>query len=242
MPAYELSIIIPTFNEKEIIRDSIARIFANLSKFGIKNVEVIIVDDSRDGTEKILKSIARSHKDLRFFHRSKSKGVGSAIREGISKASGKYGIIFMSDAPDDIKYVPKILEKLRRGYHFVHTSRFMRNSKIEGYPFIKTLANRLANYSVRLAFLRFDLKDFTSLFKGFKISKVKEIKLEANEFDIGLEIALKAIRKGYKIIEVPVDWKEREAGKSKLRLSKQGPQYAKRILKLFFGYWSRQSF
>ncbi|MBI4451973.1 glycosyltransferase [Candidatus Woesearchaeota archaeon] len=237
MPKRELSIIIPTYNEKEIIADSITRIFRNFDRYKIKDVEVVIVDDSRDGTEKILKKLSKSYKNLRFIHRQKSRGVGSAIREGISRASGKYGIIFMSDAPDDIRYVPSILEKIRDGCDFVHTSRFMKGSKIEGYPFIKTLANRLANYSVRFAFLRLDLKDFTSLFKGFRIDKIKELGLEANEFDIGLEIALKAIRKNYKIAEVPVNWKEREAGKSKLRLSKQAPAYAKRIVKIFFTYW-----
>ena len=233
----ELSIIIPTYNEKEIIKDSVGRIFSNLKKYNVDGAEVVIVDDSRDGTEKILNSLSKIHKNLKIIHRQHSRGVGSAIREGIENSSGKFGIVFMSDAPDDIKYVPPILKKLNEGFDFVHTSRFMKGSKIEGYPFIKTFANRLANYSVRLAFMRFDLKDFTSLFKGFKTSKIKELDLEADEFDVGLEMALKAIRKNYKIIEVPVNWKEREAGKSKLVLSKQAPQYAKRILKLFFMYW-----
>ena len=237
MPKRELSIIIPTYNEKEIIEDSINRIFSNLKKYSVNDAEVVVVDDSRDGTERILEKLSKSNKDLKIIHRQKSTGVGSAIREGINHSSGGYGIVFMSDAPDDIRYIPAMLDRLRAGCDFVHTSRFMKGSKIEGYPFIKTLANRVANYSVRLAFLRFDLKDFTSLFKGFRIDRAKELRLEANEFDIGLEIALKAIRKGYKIVEVPVNWKEREAGKSKLKLSKQGPQYAKRILKLFFTYW-----
>ncbi len=233
----ELSIIIPTYNEKDIIEDSINRIFSNLGKYNLKDVEVVVVDDSKDGTEKILKNLSKKYNNLKIINRQKSKGVGSAIRDGIIKSSGKFGIIFMSDAPDDIKYIPSMLDKLKQGNDFVHTSRFMKGSRIEGYPFIKTLANRLANYSVRFAFLRFDLKDFTSLFKGFSIDKIKNLNLEANEFDIGLEIALKSIRKGYKIVEVPVNWKEREAGKSKLKLSKQAPQYAKRILKLFFTYW-----
>ena len=234
---YELSLIIPTYNEKEIINDSITRIFHNLEKFNINNVEVVVVDDSKDGTEKILARLSRIHKNLKLIHRHSSRGVGSAIREGINKSSGKFGIIFMSDAPDDIRYIPSILENLNEGYDFVHTSRFMKGSKIEGYPFIKTLANKLANYSVRLVFMRFNLKDFTSLFKGFRMDKINKLNLEADEFDIGLEMALKAIRKNYKIVEVPVNWKEREAGKSKLKLSKQAPQYGKRILKLFFLYW-----
>ena len=232
----ELSIIIPTFNEKELIDYSINRIFSNLDNLKI-DAEVVVVDDSRDGTEKILKKLSKKYNRLKFIHRENSKGVGSTIRKGIKEASGKYGVVFMSDAPDDIKYIPSILKKLHSGYDFVHTSRFMKGSKIIGYPFIKTLANRVANYTVRLAFLRFDLKDFTSLFKGFRIDKVKELDLKADEFDIGLEIALKAIRKGYRIVEVPVNWKEREAGKSKLRLSKQGPQYLKTISKIFFLYW-----
>jgi len=234
---YELSIIIPTYNEKELIKDSITRIFANLKKLNVRNFEIIVVDDSKDGTENILSNLSKFYTNFKIIHRQNSRGVGSAIIEGINKASGEFGIIFMSDAPDDIKYIPIILKKLRSGCDFVHTSRFMKDSKIEGYPFIKTLANRLANYSVRAAFLRFDLKDFTSLFKGFKVDKARDLHLEADEFDIGLEMALKAIRKNYRIIEVSVNWKEREAGKSKLRLSKQAPQYAKRILKLFFTYW-----
>ncbi len=233
---YELSIIIPTYNEREIIQDSINRIFVNLKRAKVDDSEIVVVDDSRDGTEKILNNLSKIHENLKIIHRTKSKGVGSAIREGIKKASGKFGIVFMSDAPDDIKYIPSILKKLNEGYDFVNTSRFMKGSKIEGYPFIKTFANRLANYSVRIAFMRLDLKDFTSLFKGFRLAKIKELNLEANEFDIGLETVLKAIRKNYRIIEVPVNWKEREAGKSKLVLSKQAPQYAKRILKLFFLY------
>lgn len=233
---FELSLVIPTYNEKEHIRETILRMLENLGKAGIE-AELVVVDDSRDGTELILNGLAKSHRSIKVIQRVNERGVGSAIREGIGSASGKYVIVFMADAPDDIKYVPSILEKLRAGYQLVHTSRFMKGSVIVGYPLMKTIGNRLVNFGVRVMFLRPGLKDFTSLFKGFDREAILKLGLEANEFDVGIEIALKSIRKGYKIVEVPVSWYERVAGSSKLKLSKQGPMFVKRILKIWFTYW-----
>lgn len=232
----ELSLVVPTYNEKELITHSITGMFDNLKISGL-DAEIVVVDDSKDGTEQILQQLAKEYKRLNVIHRENKRGVGSAIRLGIESASGKYAVVFMSDAPDDIKYVPSILTKLRDGYDLVHTSRFMKGSEVVGYPFIKTIANRLFNAVVRTAFLRLDLKDFTSLFKGFSKEAAMKLNLEANEFDVGLEIALKSIRKGYKITEVPVSWYERQAGSSKLKLSKQAPQFIKRILKIWCFYW-----
>jgi dolichol-phosphate mannosyltransferase len=232
----ELSLVIPTYNEKDSIKDVMERIFSNLKRYRVE-AEVLVVDDSKDGTDRILAGLARSNKNLKVIHRENKRGVGSAIRLGLEKASGKYAVVFMSDAPDDIKYIPPILEKLRQGYALVQTSRFMKGSEIIGYPFIKTVANRIANLFVRIAFLRFDLKDFTSLFKGVNRKLVGRLGLEADQFDVGLEISMKSIRKGYRITEVPVSWKEREVGKSKLSLRKQAPHFIKRVLKVWLFYW-----
>ena len=236
MQQQELSLIIPTYNEKEIISKALQEIFTNLKHHNI-DAEVLIVDDSRDGTEKILAEISKKYKKLKVIHREGKSGVGSAIRAGIENVSGKDAIVFMSDSPDDIKYLPSIVEKLRKGYALVHTSRFMKESKITGYPFVKTVANRLANFFVRVAFLRFDLKDFTSLFKGFDRQAIIKLNLEANEFDVGVEIAMKSIKKGLRVTEVPVSWMERKAGKSKLLLKKQAGHFIKRVLKVLFLYW-----
>lgn len=232
----ELSLVIPTYNEKEHIRETILRMLENLGKAGIE-AELVVVDDSRDGTELILGELAKSHRSIKVIHRVNERGVGSAIRKGIGSASGKYVIVFMADAPDDVRYVPSILEKLHAGCQLVHTSRFMKGSVIVGYPLMKTIGNRLVNFGVRIMFLRPGLKDFTSLFKGFDREAILKLGLEANEFDVGIEIALKSIRRGYKIVEVPVSWYERIAGSSKLKLSRQGPVFIRRILKIWFTYW-----
>ena len=234
--AFELSLVIPTYNEKELIRETVLRMIENLKSVNVP-AELVLVDDSRDGTDQILHEIAKDHSQVVVIHRENARGVGSAIRLGIEKATGKYVVVFMCDAPGDIKYIPAILEKLRAGCEVVGTSRFTKGAKIVGYPLVKKVGNRLVNLGVRLMFLKFSVKDYTSLFKAFNREAIMKLNLEANEFDVGIEIALKSIRKGYRISEVPVDWYERTAGKSKLRLSKQGPVFIRRILKIWLTYW-----
>jgi dolichol-phosphate mannosyltransferase len=142
----------------------------------------------------------------------------------------------MADAPYDTKYFPVILKKLREGYDIVQTSRFFKSSKIVGYPFKKKVCNWLCNNFIKIAFCEFRLKDFSSLFKGFNKKRIELLNLTANEFDLGLEIVLKAMRNKYSIVEVPVDWKERELGESKLKLSKYAKHYFMRVMKIWLSY------
>lgn len=231
----ELTLVVPTFNEDKHIEQTVHRIYNNLSKLKL-NPEIIVVDDSEDKTYSILKKLEKSYKTLKVIHRYNVRGIGSAIRLGIDKAKGKYVIIFMSDAPDDIKYSPTILKKLEEGYDIVQTSRFFKKCKMISYPFKKRVFNWLCNNFIKIIFFEFKLKDFSSLFKGFNKEKINSLNLKANEFDIGLEIVLKAIRKKYRIVEVPVDWVEREKGESKLKLSKYAKHYFKRVMSVWLDY------
>ena len=72
----------------------------------------------------------KKYPTLRLIHRKGKSGVGSAIRLGIEKASHNHVIVFMADAPNDVKYFPSILEKLEKGYDIVQTSRFLKGCKI----------------------------------------------------------------------------------------------------------------
>ncbi len=231
----KLTVIYLTYNEKDSISRNLRMIYENFKKIKI-NPEVLVIDDSKDGSETILKKEQLNYKTLRLIHRINKRGPGSATREGIINAKGDYIIVSMFDSPQEIMYFPAIIKKFEEGYDLVHTSRFMGGTKIVGYPLKKLIANRICNNLVSLLFWRFDLKDFTSLFKGFKKKPISKLDLEANEFDLGLEIATKSIRKGYKITEVPVDWIERDVGKSKLILRKQIPNYLKRLINVWLFY------
>jgi hypothetical protein len=142
----------------------------------------------------------------------------------------------MADAPYDSKYFVSILEKLRQGYQLVSTSRFLPGCKIVGYPPVKRLGNFICNNAIKAAFLRWDLGDFTTLFKGLERRPIIELGLESNGFEFGAEIEMKAIKRGYKITEVAVDWVERRSGSSKLVLRQQAMRYIEQLLKVRFCY------
>jgi len=229
------TVLMPTFNEAQHIERTLRQVFSNLKKLKL-HPEVLVVDDSTDETPKILEKLSHKFSTLRYIHRKSGKGVGSAIREGIHEATSEFIIIYMADAPNDTKYFPSILKKLREGNDIVQTSRFIESSKMVGYPLKKRISNWICNRFINVIFWESELKDFSSLFKGFKKTKILELKLESNYFDLGLEIALKGIRKHYRIVEVPVNWFEREMGESKLKLSRYAKDYALRIFKIWFFY------
>ncbi len=231
----DFTVIIPTFNESSHIEKTMHRTYENLNKLKL-NPEILVIDDSNDNTHEILRKLLKKYKTLKIIHRKNKTGVGSAIRLGIEKAKHPYVIVHMADAPDDTKYFSGIINKFEKGYDVVQTSRFFPGCKMRGYPLKKRIGNWLCNNFVRVVFLRFDLKDFSSLFKGFNKKKIIKLNLESNEFDLGLEIVLKSIRKKYKITEVPVDWYERDAGESKLKLFKYAKYYFLRVIKIWLTY------
>jgi len=232
----KFTVILPTFNEEAHIEKTMHKNFELLKKYKL-TPEVIVVDDSKDKTMDILKRLQKRYKSLKVFHRENKTGVGSAIRLGIEKSSGDYIIIQMSDSPEDVKYFPSIISKFEQGYDIVQTSRFMPGCKIVGYPFVKRISNLLCNRFINIAFLEFKLKDFSCLFKAFNKKKIMHLNLEADHFDLGTEIVLKAMRKKYKITEVPVNWYERKKGNSKFNLSKFAKIYLYRIMKIWLTYW-----
>ncbi len=231
----KVSVIYPTYNEKDSAESNLRNIYDNFRKFNL-NPEVIIVDDSKDGSEKIFEELCKRYKNLKLIHRVNEKGVGSAIIRGIENASGEYILVSMFDSPQEINYFPEIIRKLDEGYDVVQTSRFIKNARMVGYPLKKLIFNRLGNNLISFLFLRFDLKDFTSLFKGFRKDKVMSLDLESNDFNLGLEISTKSIRKKYKIVEIPVDWYERNVGQSNLNVRKEVPRYLKRLFNTWLFY------
>ena len=214
----ELSLVIPTYNEKDLIEDTIERMYANLKAVNVP-AELVLVDDSRDGTDAILHELAKKHLAMKVINRENAKGVGSAIRMGIEQASCPYVVVFMCDAPDDIKYVPAILEKLKAGYDLVHTSRFMKGSVIQGYPLMKTIGNRMVNgaamprvrrltnelmSAIVSALARQPIPDSQCGFRFIRRELLEHIPLRARRFEIETELLVAAAARRWKIVSVPV--------------------------------------
>ena len=100
-------------------------------------------------------------------------------------------------------------EKFNEGYDMVCPSRFVKGGKMIGNPFLKALLTRLVSFFL-FYFTTFPIKDPTNSFRLFSKKLINNVKIESDKgFTLSLELAAKAHRLGYKMIEIPTIWKER---------------------------------
>ena len=185
----DLTILIPVKNEE----DNISNIIDNIEKklFNL-NYEVLFVNDfSTDKTVEIINNYKNLKKNIEIVH-NKKKGLGEAIKNGIKFSKGEYLSIIMCDGSDDIDDLKKYIEIIKKeNLDAVFGSRFLRNSKIIGYPKFKLILNRIFNYFVSLIYMN-RYNDFTNAFKIYKKDVLLEIEpIVSESFNVFLELPLK---------------------------------------------------
>ena len=205
----KLSVIVPAFNERNTIAESIRRV--RDVQLPIEH-EIIIVDDgSTDGTRDILRQLEDS--TVRVIYQPQNGGKGSALRAGFDEASGD--LIVCHDA--DLEYDPRdwvvMLRPLLEGdANIVYGSRFTgerRNMMFwhwVGNRFLSLVTNVLYNTTV---------SDMETCYKMMDATVLKSLKLRANKFDIEPEVTAKLLRAGHRIYEVPIRYAGREVDEGK---------------------------
>jgi dolichol-phosphate mannosyltransferase len=140
----------------------------------------------------------------------------------------------MADASDDPDDVVRYYHVLRDEAECAFGSRFMRGSKLIDYPWIKLVVNRIANALVQLMFaLRFN--DTTNAFKGYRRYVIDGCRpFVSPHFNLTIELPLKAIVRGYTHKVVPISWRNRTEGVSRLVLKEQGSRYLYTLLSVWF--------
>jgi len=212
-----LSIIIPTYNERDNIAPLVKRIHSVLSGH---NYEVIFIDDdSRDGTAAAVRELEKDF-PVRVIVRKDKKGLASAVVDGISYADG--GIVGVMDAdlqhPPEV--IPALLRALESGAEVAVASRYVRGGGCEGWSFTRRLFSRGA---VLIAHLFLPetraVHDPMSGFFLFQKQVVAGVELKPTGYKILLEILVRG--KYRKLAEVPFRFGLREKGESKLTLKQQ---------------------
>lgn len=223
----KLSIIIPTYNE----RNTILEIINKVEKVDIGKIkkEIIIIDDcSKDGTRELLKRI-KNHK---IFYHEKNKGKGSAIKTGLKHSTGDLILIQDADLEYDPNDYPNLIRPIIEGKtKVVYGSRFLKKHKAR-YR-IYYIGNIILSLITRTFYLR-KITDMETCYKVFKKEVIKNIKLKAERFDFEPEITVKIIKKGYKIIEVPIWYKCRAFKEGKKITWKDGLKAAWCLIKYRF--------
>jgi uncharacterized protein (TIRG00374 family) len=234
----KISIVVPAHNEEGNLENLVSKLIPVLeSHRETKDYELVLVDDnSKDGSPSIVDRLAAENPRIKPVHRRDTPGFGNAIKSGFRTASGDVIIPFMGDLSDNPEDVPKLVQKIEQGYDIAYGSRFVKGGSLQGYPSTKMIANRVFNNLVRFSF-GIPNKDVTNAFKAYKREVLEAIgidNIEANGFDLTVEVPLKAYILGFKSVEVPVSWNGREKGEAKLKLSRNGSIYGKRLMQLFF--------
>jgi dolichol-phosphate mannosyltransferase len=232
-----LSIVIPARNEASCIAATVRHLHLELRMHGVPH-EIVVVDDaSTDGTVKTLEAVCRDLPELVIVKNPGPHGFGRAIVHGIDQMKGDAVVIMMADESDDCRDVVRYWTLLNEGYECVFGSRFLRGGGVIGYPPLKLIINRLANFFVRTLF-GFKLNDTTNAFKAYRKNVIDGCRpLISPHFNITVELPLKAITRGYSWVSVPITWRNRRTGESKLKLKEMGSRYLFICLYILLEKW-----
>jgi len=206
-----LSLIIPTYNEKENIKALVDRIEIEFKTNKIKGELIIVDDNSPDGTGNIVEGLKQKHSFLKVIHRKGKLGLSSAVLEGFSMAKGEVLGVMDSDLshpPEKLHQMLNLIEKKKAD--LVIGSRHEKGGRIEGWGIKMKLLSKGATL---LARVYTDVKDPMSGFFLIKKSCIRGKSFNPQGFKILLEVLLKADYR--KIAEVPIVFVNRKKGKSK---------------------------
>lgn len=211
-------VIIPTYNEKENIEKMVRKVFSLPRAF-----HLLIVDDgSPDGTADIVKSLQQEFSEKLFIEERKGKlGLGTAYIHGFKWALRRdYDFIFEMDCdfshnPEDL---PRLLEACEKGADVSVGSRYCKGGKVSNWPLGRILMSYFASVYVRLV-LWISIKDTTAGFICYRRKVLETIELDKIRFmgyAFQIEMKYKAVRKKFKVVEVPITFIDRVEGVSKM--------------------------
>ena len=230
----DLSLIVPFRNEKEYAKKVIVAIYDYFSGKKI-DFEVIAVDDSTDETWDILKSLEKKYKNFKAVQGDKPPGYGKAIRKGFDRAKGNVLLPFNGDMCDSLDDAVRYLKIIKdEGYDMAFGSRYMKGGKVINYPSNKILVSKLGNLFLKVLF-GIKCSDVTNTFKGFSRKSLQVIKPQADSYEIGLELALKGVKKGLTYKTIPISWTGRKFGVSKMKILKSVKRHFIMSMKILFG-------
>ena len=227
------SIVIPAYNEEKNLSKTVGDLQDILHRENL-HYEIILVDDnSTDGTRGIIEKLVQSDSHIVLVDRTPPAGFGRAVRSGIEVVSGDAVVICMADSSDDPEDVIAYYRKLEEGYDCVFGSRFIKGARVENYPKLKLIANRVVNRCIQLLFwCKFN--DLTNAFKAYRTEVLQGCgPYRGCHFNITIEMSLGALVRKYDIAQIPINWYGRTWGSSNLSLHVMGRRYLATLLKAF---------
>jgi dolichol-phosphate mannosyltransferase len=212
-------IVTPTYNERENLRTLVEGVFATAP-----DAHLLVVDDaSPDGTGRLADELAAGNDRLRVLHRPAKLGLGTAYLQAFEQGLSEGYELFVhmdADLSHDPRYLPDLLAAIRAGADLAIGSRNIAGGGVEGWGFSRRLLSRGGSLYAR-SILGLAVRDLTSGYKAIRAEVLRTIGLErvtSEGYSFLIEITYRAHRLGYRIVEVPIVFVDRRAGRSKLSL------------------------
>ncbi len=210
-------VIIPTYNESQNIES-----ITNRLRRSVPDAHILIADDnSPDGTGDIADRLSSDDDHIHVMHRKGKEGLGAAYLAGFHWGLDEgYDILVEHDAdgshqPEEL---PRLLQAIRAGADMVKGSRWVKGGSVVNWPKSRQFISRGGSLWTRL-WLGIPVKDATGGFNAFRASTLRGISLDevaSAGYCFQIDLVWRAIRNGYTVVEVPIEFVEREFGDSKM--------------------------
>lgn len=212
----QVLVLVPTYNERDNLEPLLTRLHATLP-----GADVLVIDDgSPDGTGELADKLAVDDPRVRVLHRPAKAGLGAAYLAGFATAlAGDYRLVVEMDAdgshaPEDL---PAMLAALENA-DVVLGSRYVPGGRVVNWPAYRNWISRGGNLYSRLA-LGVGLRDITGGYRVFRREVLEALPLDAVEsqgYCFQVDLAWRALQAGFRVVEVPITFTERERGASKM--------------------------
>jgi dolichol-phosphate mannosyltransferase len=224
-PLKLLSVVIPCRDEEGTIGSTVEHLHLELGLHEVPHEIVAVDDGSTDSTWQVLESLVPRIPTLHAVRNAGENGFGRAITYGIDRSRGDAVAIMMADESDDCHDVVRYWKLLNEGWDAVFGSRFIKGGGVIDYPKHKLAINRMANIFLRLLF-RVPLNDFTNAFKAYRRTTLDGCRpFLSPHFNLTIELPLKTMVRGYSWTTLPITWRNRRSGISKLKIKEMGSRY-----------------
>jgi dolichol-phosphate mannosyltransferase len=210
-------IVTPTYNERDNLAEFVGAVHA-----AAPAADVLVVDDaSPDGTGALGDALAAADPRISVLHRAGKLGLGTAYVDGFRWATARgYDVVFEMDADlsHDPVYVPRFLAAVAAGAEVVLGSRNVPGGGVEGWGPGRHLLSKGGSLYAR-AVLGVGVRDLTTGFKAYTrraLEAIDPATVRSNGYSFQIETTYRALRKGLEVVEVPIVFVDRRAGRSKM--------------------------
>jgi len=210
-------VCLPTYNERE----NLERMVRALGEVLPQNGRVLVIDDSSpDGTGEIADRLAVELPWLDVLHRPVKEGLGRAYVDGFRHALARGAELVLEidcDFSHDPKDVPRLIAAVEAGADLALGSRYVEGGGTANWGLVRRMLSRGASIYTRT--LLMPIRDATGGFKCFRRAVLEAIELEtidAAGYVFQIETTYRALRKGFRVVEVPIRFVDRTAGQSKM--------------------------